>query len=137
VANLEWSSAIPLARGGVVPIPDFQSLMLPLLELLSDGKDHLMKDVTRGLADRFALTDDERRALLPSCQQTIISNRVAWAEAHMKMAGLIENLVRGYVRISDAGRKRLDWCGIRPQGPARSPRGPGTPFSERRWRARW
>jgi restriction system protein len=82
--------------------------MLPLLELVSDGKDHLMKDVARGLADRFALTDDERRELLPSGQQTIISNRVAWAKAHMKMAGLLENPVRGYIRISEAGRARLD-----------------------------
>ncbi len=90
-----------------MPIPDFQSLMLPLLELVSDGKDHLMKDVTRGVADRFELTEDERRELLPSGQQTIISNRVAWAKAHMKMAGLLENPVRGYIRLSPLGRELL------------------------------
>lgn len=90
-----------------MPIPDFQSLMLPLLELVSDGEDHLMKDVTRGLADRFELTEDERRLLLPSGQQTITSNRVAWAKAHMKMAGLLENPVRGYIRISPLGRELL------------------------------
>ncbi len=90
-----------------MPIPDFQSLMLPLLELVSGGEDHLMKDVTLGLADRFKLTEDERRQLLPSGQQTIISNRVAWAKAHMKMAGLLENPVRGYIRISPLGRELL------------------------------
>jgi restriction system protein len=90
-----------------VPIPDFQSLMLPLLELVSDGQDHLMKDVTRGLADRFELTQDERRQLLPSGQQTFISNRVAWAKAHMKMAGLLENPVRGYIGVSPLGRELL------------------------------
>ncbi len=90
-----------------MPIPDFQSLMLPPLELVSDGEDHLMKDVTRGLADRFELTEDERRHLLPSGQQTIISNRVAWAKAYMKMAGLLENPVRGYIRISPLGRELL------------------------------
>jgi restriction system protein len=87
----------------LVPIPDFQSLMLPLLEVVSDGKDHLMKDVTRALADRYELTEEERRQPLPSGQQTIISNRVAWAKAHMKMAGLIENPLRGYIRISPQG----------------------------------
>ena len=81
--------------------------MLPLLELVSDGKDHLMKDVTQGLADHFALTEDERRELLPSGQQKIINNRVAWAKAHMKMAGLLENPVRGYIRISPRGRDLL------------------------------
>ncbi len=82
--------------------------MLPLLELVADGKDHLMKDVTRGVTSRFELSEDERRQLLPSGQQTIISNRVAWAKAHMKMAGLLENPVRGYIRISTAGRELLD-----------------------------
>ena len=57
-----------------------------------DGKDHLMKDVTKGIADRFELSEDGPATLLPSGQQTIISNRVAWAKAHMKMAGLLENL---------------------------------------------
>ena len=60
-----------------MPIPDFQTIMLPLLELVADGKDHLMKDVTRGVANRFELSEDERRQLLPSGRQTIISNRVA------------------------------------------------------------
>ena len=82
--------------------------MLPLLELVADGKDHLMKDVTRGVANRFELSEDERRQLLPSGQQTIISNRVAWAKAHMKMAGLLENPVRGYIRISSVGRELLE-----------------------------
>jgi restriction system protein len=90
----------------LVPIPDFQSLMLPLLEVVSDGKDHLMKDVTR--ADRYELTEDKRRQPLPSGQQTIISNRVAWAKAHMKMAGLIENPLRGYIRISPQGGELLE-----------------------------
>ena len=91
-----------------MPIPDFQTIMLPLLELVADGKDHLMKDVTRGVASRFELSADERRQLLPSGQQTIISNRVAWAKAHMKMAGLLENPVRGYIRISSVGRELLE-----------------------------
>jgi len=99
---------IGVARGRPVPIPDFQSIMLPLLQFTSDGKDHLMREVTQGLADHFDLTEEERRQLLPSGQQTIISNRVAWAKAHMKMAGLIENPVRGYIRISQAGRELLE-----------------------------
>jgi len=54
------------------------------------------------------LSEDERRQLLPSGQQTIISNRVAWAKAHMKMAGLLENPVRGYIRIPSVGRELLE-----------------------------
>ena len=88
-------------------IPDFQAVMLPVLESIADGQDHMMRDVTRRVADRFGLSGDERHLLLPSGQQTIISNRVAWAKTHMKMAGLLENQVRGYIRISLAGKDVL------------------------------
>ena len=40
-------------------IPDFQSLMLPLLEAISDGKDHPNADVAKTLAQRFRLTEKE------------------------------------------------------------------------------
>ncbi|MFM8273477.1 MAG: restriction endonuclease [Gemmata sp.] len=85
-------------------IPDFQTLMLPLLESLVDGKEHAMRDVTAALADRFHLTDAERQEKLPSGQQTVISNRVAWAKAHLKGAGLVENPTRGLVRLAELGR---------------------------------
>ncbi|MGO9815459.1 MAG: winged helix-turn-helix domain-containing protein, partial [Isosphaeraceae bacterium] len=40
--------------------------------------------------------------------QSLFYNRVAWAKAHMKMAGLLENPVRGYIRISSVGRELLE-----------------------------
>ena len=90
-----------------MPIPDFQSVMLPFLEILQDGKERIMRELTEALAVRFGLTDEERQELLPSGQQTLFSNRVAWAKSHMKNAGLILNPTRGKVSISDAGRKVL------------------------------
>jgi restriction system protein len=88
-------------------IPDFQSVMLPLLKILGDGQERAMREVTNLLADLFRLTDDEREEMLPSGQQKLFINRVAWAKLHLKAAGLIENPVRGRVRISDVGRKVL------------------------------
>jgi restriction system protein len=81
--------------------------MLPFLEALQDGQERTMREVTDALAARFTLTDEERLALLPSGQQTVFSNRVAWAKSHLKNAGLIDNPVRGRVNISEAGRKVL------------------------------
>jgi restriction system protein len=81
--------------------------MLPFLETLQDGKERIMRELTEALAVRFGLTDEERQELLPSGQQTLFSNRVAWAKSHMKNAGLIFNPTRGKVSISDAGRKVL------------------------------
>ena len=88
-------------------IPDFQSVMLPLVKVLGDGQERTMREVTDLLAESFHLTDQEREELLPSGQQSIFSNRVGWAKSHLKAAGLLENPVRGRVRISDLGRQVL------------------------------
>src|SRR5262245_39049401 len=89
-------------------IPDFQTLMLPLLEALADGTEHTMRDVTARLADRFRLTEAEQQQLLPSGQNRLFVNRVAWAKAHLKAAGLIDNPSRGKVRLAVEGKKVLD-----------------------------
>jgi restriction system protein len=96
-------------------IPDFQSLMLPLLELLEDGKEHRLRDVISALEQQFGLTEEERRALLPSGRQPIFHNRVGWARTYLKNAGLLEAPRRGWMRITEQGlevlkqkRERID-----------------------------
>lgn len=88
-------------------IPNYQECMLPLLEAISDGRDHRMRDISCRIADRFRLTEEERAELLPSGQQTVISNRVAWAKTYLKMAGLVTNPTRGSVRITAEGQRVL------------------------------
>jgi len=90
-----------------MPIPDYQECMLPLLEILADGKDYPLRAVTTALADRFGLTDEERKEQLPSGQQSVIANRVAWAKTYLKKAGLVVQPSRGVVRLSDEGRAVL------------------------------
>jgi restriction system protein len=90
-----------------MPIPDFQTLMLPLLEVLNDGKEWRMRDVVEALATRFRLKPEEREEMLPSGQQTLFNNRVGWAKTHLKGAGLISNPNRGKVTLSDEGRRVL------------------------------
>ena len=89
----------------IMAIPDFQSVMLPLIETLADGQERTMRALTDLLAGPFGLTEAERDEVLPSGQQSIFSNRVAWAKSHLKYAGLLENPARGRVRISELGRK--------------------------------
>ncbi len=88
-------------------VPDFQSVMLPFLETLQDGKERTMRDVTAALANLLKLTEEQLQEHLPSGPQSLFYNRVAWAKTHLKHAGLIENPVRGKVTISEAGRKVL------------------------------
>ncbi|MBM3163684.1 MAG: restriction endonuclease [Chlorobi bacterium] len=88
-------------------IPDFQSIMLPLLRFCADGKEHSNQEALDALASQFQLSDSERKQLLPSGQQRLFDNRVAWARAHMKMALLIENPRRGIFRITERGKSVL------------------------------
>jgi restriction system protein len=88
-------------------IPDYQSLMLPLLQFLADGKEHNLPEATLVLSDQFKLSPEERQQLLPSGQQTIIRNRIGWARTYMAKAGLIDAVRRGYWQISSRGKEVL------------------------------
>jgi restriction system protein len=85
-------------------IPDFQTIMLPLLRLSGDGKVHYIHDAVSHLADQFNLTDEEQAKLLPSGQQPIFYNRVGWARTYLKKAGLLEDPKRGYFQITARGK---------------------------------
>lgn len=88
-------------------IPDYQSLMLPLLRQTSDKREHSFPDLVDALAAELRLTDAERRELLPSGGQFIFSNRVGWARTYMKKAGLLLAPKRGVVQITDSGLQVL------------------------------
>ncbi|HEY4761474.1 MAG TPA: restriction endonuclease [Thermoguttaceae bacterium] len=88
-------------------IPDFQSIMLPLLRHLADGTERSNLDTLNALAKEFALTEAEIAEMLPSGQQTRFRNRIAWAKAHFKAAGIIESPRRGVYRITERGREFL------------------------------
>jgi restriction system protein len=88
-------------------IPDYQSLMLPLLRLLEDGQEHTVREAIDKLANEFDLTEEERKALLPSGRQTVFRNRVSWASTYLRKAGLLKNPRRGHMQITDRGREIL------------------------------
>ena len=98
---------------GVVPreardlIPDYQTLMRPVLELADQGGEVRMRDAYEAMADAFDLTPDERAELLPSGRQRTIANRVHWAKTYLKQAGLVHPTRRGHFTITDRGRAAL------------------------------
>ncbi len=88
-------------------IPNYQSVMLPLLKLCADGEEHSQQEAYAKLADEMGLTDEERTELLPSGLQSVFSNRIGWARSHMKIAKLIEYTGRGVFRITPRGQELL------------------------------
>ena len=88
-------------------VPDYQTIMLPLLKFAGDGREHSLSEAIDALATEFGLTEEDLKELLPSGRQTIFYNRVGWARTYMKKAGLLENPGRGRFRITERGRSVL------------------------------
>ena len=88
-------------------VPDFQSLMLPVLEFASDGKEHSMQEARDAMAKKFNLSTEDLEERLPSGRQTTFANRVAWAKVYLSQAGLLESPRRGFFNISERGKNVL------------------------------
>lgn len=94
--------------GDLMGVPDFQSIMLPLLKFASDKKEHTIREAIDKLAQEFDLTEEDMNALLPSGTQPIFDNRVGWSRTYLKKAGLLESKKRGHFNITPEGLKVLD-----------------------------
>ena len=87
-------------------VPDFQTLMLPLLKLAGDGQQHTLAEAVERLAQEFQLSDDDRTQLLRS-GQTRLYNRVGWTTTYLKKAGLLQAVGPGRFQLTDRGRDVL------------------------------
>lgn len=88
-------------------IPDYQTLMRPVLEASKSGEVRI-SDVVEQLAKKFQLSEEEKQSLLPSGKQTTFSNRVHWAKTYLIKAGLLEATRRAHFRISERGLRTLE-----------------------------
>ncbi len=94
-----------------MPIPDFQTVMLPLLKLLSNQKELKLSEMVDIMSKEFNLTEEERNEWLPSKVQKTMYNRVAWAKQYLKNAELIDAPIRNCFKITPKG---LDLLGKNP-----------------------
>ena len=91
-----------------MPVPDFQALMLPALKALATGEEIRLAEIRERVASAEELTAEDLQELLPSGQQAVFSNRIAWAVSYMTRAGLVERVRRGVYRVSTQGTQLLD-----------------------------
>ena len=84
-------------------IPDFQTIMLPLLKLVSDGEEHHGQKIIKHLVERFDLSEQHRSEFLPSGKEPVFNNRVRWAGFHLNKAQLLSKPRRGYLKITIRG----------------------------------
>lgn len=88
-------------------IPTYDTIMLPLLRLLSDGQIHSISEAHDKLSVEFELSDEEIRDLLPSGTQPTFRNRLGWAKTYLKKAGLLDSPKRGSFQITTRGKELL------------------------------
>src|ERR1035438_8878188 len=86
-----------------MPIPDYQSLMLPALRFAGDRKEHSVAEFRQRISAEFSLSDKELAERLPSDSQTVFANRIGWAVQYLKAAVTLKSVRRGVYQITDRG----------------------------------
>ena len=89
-----------------MPVPDYQSLMLPVLKALADGTERPISEVRERVAAAERLTPDDLREMLAS-GQPMFTNRVSWAVIYMERASLVERVRRAIYRLTEEGKRLL------------------------------
>ncbi|MFG1765748.1 restriction endonuclease [Micromonospora parva] len=88
-------------------VPDFQSFMRPVLDAHADQKPHAVTEIREAVVSALAITDEDRKVLLPSGRQPRYANRIAWAITHLAQAGLLRRPTRGVTEITGRGQEVL------------------------------
>lgn len=84
-------------------VPDYQSMFVPLLKVISDGEEYSVNEAYSKVARLLSLSSDDLEILLPSGQQTMFYNRVSWARTYLKKASLLEDTKRAVIKITPRG----------------------------------
>lgn len=93
-------------------VPDFQTLMRPVLAVLAEGR-RSSAELRAAVAERLQLADTDLEAKLPSGRQTVFANRVAWANVYLQRAHCVARVKRGVYEATERGRALLEGEGGR------------------------
>ena len=89
-------------------VPEFQSFMLPVLQLFSDNNIHNTNECMKAAIDCFKLDENDIKLTVPSGKQTLVANRVYWSLTYLKKSMLLETERRGAYKITKRGRQLLE-----------------------------
>jgi restriction system protein len=88
-------------------IPDFQMIMLPLLESLKSNEARTMEQTHDALARYFELTDEELSERSQGDNQTVFYKNMNVAQSHLQRADLITNASAWLIKITPLGKQVL------------------------------
>lgn len=89
-----------------MPVPDYETMMLPLLRAFADGAQSV-RDCLPALRREFGITEAEAAALQPSGRTSILADRAHWARTYLAKAGLLTSPRRGVHVLTEEGRRLL------------------------------
>ena len=89
-------------------LPKYTELYQPVLSILSDGKVWPIRKVWEKAGELLRISPEEMAMTLPSGGMGVFVNRIGWARTYLKKAGLIDSPKRGFVQITEEGRKALE-----------------------------
>lgn len=87
-------------------LPKYHETFLPVLKSLQDGKIISYSDMRKLVRDTyFSNLSEEALAEKTKAGDQLILNRIGWAKAYLKQAGLLEQPERGMVQITQKGKE--------------------------------
>ena len=89
-------------------IPDYETIMLPLLKFASNGNEYSSKEAVESLSRYFKLTDEEKNKLYSTKKISIFYDRTHWALTYLRKAGLLVGTRRGFFKITERGKQVLN-----------------------------
>lgn len=89
-------------------IPDYQKMMLPALQELSEGDERTCRDIYASVAAAVGLDEADLKEKLPTKDHPKYMHRAQWALTDLAKAGLVERIRLGVYRISPVGRELLE-----------------------------
>lgn len=86
-------------------IPKYNEMYKEFLICLSDGEVHKITDVKNAVFKMKGLNESDRLVLIPNGTQPLFENRIGWTRTYLKKAGLVITVKRGFVSLTDEGKK--------------------------------
>ena len=86
-------------------IPAYHKFYNKVMESVEDGKEHSIKEIKNYCATTSNFTEEELSLKYPKTGEYVILNKVGWAIAYLKNAGLLEIQNRGMYKITELGKE--------------------------------
>lgn len=88
-------------------VPKYNEFFSPVLRALETGEIKHVSEIRKFALDYLNVSEEDRKAMLPSNTQRLADNRVNWSITYLRKANLIERVARGKYKVTNTGLRVL------------------------------